>query len=123
MDSGPPPAPAVGYPYGTGEGRLDDSGAPRDPDIADSAPRLVHRTPPLYPPSARERGEQGTVRLRVLVTEDGEVDGATVTQSSGSPALDAAAIATVLHWEYEPAFHDGRAVPAPAHAEVRFSLD
>lgn len=97
-----------------------DSRAAREPYAYDLTPRLFHRTAPVYPPEARGRGEQGRVRLLVSVNEDGDVMDARVTRSSGYPDLDAAAIATVMQWEYEPAFHEGRAVPGDARAQVTF---
>ena len=123
--SAPPPARSdapIPYPYGTGPDPQDDAPAPREPDISDSAPRLVHRTQPLYPPEARARGAQGLVGLRVFINEDGNVDDATVIRSSGSEVLDESALAAVLHWEYEPAFQNGRAVPATIREQVTFSL-
>lgn len=43
-----------------------------------------------YPPSALANGEQGVVRFRLLVGEDGRVRDCAITVSSGSAALDAA---------------------------------
>jgi TonB family protein len=44
-----------------------------------------------YPPEALDRGEQGTVNVRVAVNTSGRVSACTVLQSSGSQALDHAA--------------------------------
>jgi TonB family protein len=43
-----------------------------------------------YPPEALDRGEQGTVNVRVAVNTSGRVSACTVLQSSGSQTLDRA---------------------------------
>ena len=122
-DSPPPdPVPADRYPYGTGADSPDESQAPRASDVPDAGPRIVHWSAPIYPSGALSRREQGTVHLRVFVNEEGRVDDATVTESSGSLALDDAAIATVLHWAYEPAVQNGRAIPSTVREHVTFDL-
>jgi periplasmic protein TonB len=45
-----------------------------------------------YPEAARARGEQGTVRLALTIGRDGRVQSARVIGSSGSSALDQAAL-------------------------------
>jgi periplasmic protein TonB len=45
-----------------------------------------------YPEAARARGEQGTVRLALTISRDGRVQSARVIGSSGSSALDQAAL-------------------------------
>lgn len=45
-----------------------------------------------YPEAARARGEQGTVRLALTIGRNGRVTSARVIGSSGSPALDQAAL-------------------------------
>ncbi|RPH46639.1 MAG: energy transducer TonB [Burkholderiales bacterium] len=55
-------------------------------------------------------GEQGEVRLDVHVGADGAVIDVQVRASSGSPALDRAAIDTVRRWRFRPATVDGQAV-------------
>jgi periplasmic protein TonB len=45
-----------------------------------------------YPEAARARGEQGTVRLAITISRDGRVQSARVIGSSGSSALDQAAL-------------------------------
>jgi protein TonB len=45
-----------------------------------------------YPEAARARGEQGTVRLALMIGRGGHVISARLIGSSGSPALDQAAL-------------------------------
>jgi TonB family protein len=47
-------------------------------------------------------GEQGIVRLRVLVTGAGEFPGCSIEATSGYPRLDEGACAFVGSWKYKP---------------------
>jgi protein TonB len=67
-------------------------------------------TSPTYPAAARRMGEEGTVRLDVHIGADGAVLEVRVKQSSGSPALDRAAMDTVRRWRFIPATVDGQPV-------------
>lgn len=87
-----------------------------DPAAADESvqrgvsAKPVKRTPPIYPASALNRGEQGWVQLSYVVTETGEVIDPVVEASSGSPAFERAAMRTVKGWSYEPATWNGDAI-------------
>jgi len=79
--------------------------------------------PPAYPAVARRRGLQGTVTVRVLVGADGSIESADVADSSGSDALDDAALETVRsRWRFVPARHDGLAVESWVLVPIRFAL-
>jgi protein TonB len=82
----------------------------------------THTTPP-YPLSSIRLGEEGTVRLQLSVAADGSVISATVEHSSGSYALDQAAVEWVRkHWRYRPRTVDGLAQATTTEADVRFDL-
>lgn len=79
--------------------------------------------PPTYPAPALRNHEQGTVLLRVEVDRSGQPVAVSIERSSGSRSLDQAARQQVLrHWRFEPAQHDGVAVPAIGMVPVQFSL-
>lgn len=79
--------------------------------------------PPAYPIPALRNREQGTVLLRVEVDSNGQPVTVSIERSSGSRSLDQAARQQVLrHWRFEPAQHDGVAVPAIGMVPVQFSL-
>jgi TonB family protein len=84
----------------------------------DTPARLVLRTGDVVPPGLLS--QSGSVSLLVSVNQVGNVSDARVTQSSGNMALDSAAIATVMRWEFEPAFHNGHAVPSEIGETVSF---
>src|SRR5437899_1332969 len=57
---------------------------------------------PVYPLRAALHGDAGEVGLRVILKDDGHVQDATVTKSSGSTILDHEARAAVLNWRLAP---------------------
>ena len=75
-----------------------------------------------YPIDSIPLGEQGVARVDFIVRTDGVVDELRVTQSSGSPRLDAAAIAIVRKWRFKPAMQDGHAIPWRQFSNVAFVL-
>jgi TonB family protein len=79
---------------------------------------------PLYPVRSRERAEQGTVTLHVLVAIDGSVERIEIAQSSGFDDLDQSALDTVLkRWRFVAAKRsDGRPVESWVLVPIRFAL-
>jgi periplasmic protein TonB len=90
-------------------------------------PRLVAGSEtnqaPTYPESARRRGEEGAVMVRVSVSADGMPLEVSVLRTSGHSSLDLAALSAVRQWHFVPATQGGRPVPAIAEVPVRFQLD
>ena len=100
------------------------------PAIALAGPVLItaprFRSPPMpavYPPRAIEFGLTGTVLVRALVAPDGRTQEMRVWRSSGQPLLDAAAVAAVRRWAFEPASVGGRHVEAWVEVPVNFQLN
>jgi protein TonB len=86
-------------------------------------PRYAAAAQPPYPAAARRLGEEGSVVVHVRIGRDGKVLTSTLAQSSGSPRLDAAALAHALaHWRFTPALKDGVAVEESRDITVRFQL-
>lgn len=95
---------------------------PPAPPTPPSAIAATHTQPP-YPMIAVREGQQGTVQLNISVAADGSVQDVSVTESSGSQALDDAAIEWIKeHWRYRPATRNGQAVVANTRADVVFNL-
>lgn len=78
---------------------------------------------PRYPLASRRLGEQGTVVLRVEVSESGTVSRLDVGSSSGSERLDRAALATVANWRFEPARRGRMAVASAVEVPIIFRLE
>lgn len=81
---------------------------------ADSARKLVERTPAPYPALARNMGLQGTVKLDVVVGADGAVKETQI--KGGHPVLAQAAANSVRRWKWEPAAHESHEM-----VEVKFT--
>ncbi|HEV7268901.1 MAG TPA: energy transducer TonB [Falsiroseomonas sp.] len=97
--------------------------APDGPVLV-TAPRYRRPpAPPAYPPRAVEFGLTGTVLVRARVGPDGSTAETRLWRSSGHPLLDAAAIAAVRRWAFEPASVDGRRVEAWVEVPVHFRLN
>jgi len=80
------------------------------------------RIAPAYPQRSRRNGEEGTVILRVELSEAGNVDAARVQTSSGFPRLDEAAIAAVRAWRCQPARRNGQPISTTALQPFKFVL-
>lgn len=80
-------------------------------------------TQPEFPPSARRAGESGTVVLAIFVKEDGRPGEVKVAKSSGSTALDEAAVKEVQrNWRLVPGKEDGKPVAMWYNFAVTFKL-
>lgn len=82
----------------------------------------VVKPAPAYPASAREREEEGTVKVEVIVNEQGQVESTRVISSSGSPRLDRAAQNAAQKAQYHPKKIDGENVRTRFVAGYTFSL-
>jgi TonB family protein len=85
-----------------------------------SAGLLVTRVPPIYSPEARSTRIQGTVVIKVLINQSGDVVSADLV--SGHPMLAPAAIDAVKQWKYKPYLLNGNAVDVETQVTVNFTL-
>lgn len=77
---------------------------------------------PQYPRSARRRGDEGTVVVRVAVSASGVPDTVQLLSSSGFQSLDSAAVEAVRGWRFIPARRGDVAVPAMLDVPIAFRL-
>jgi TonB family protein len=82
-------------------------------------PAILKRAEFAYPESIRVR--EGVIVARVLINEEGKVDGVVVEVSTPAGVFDSAAIETLLQWRFAPGLLHGRPVPTQIAMEVRFS--
>jgi TonB family protein len=68
--------------------------------------RLAHSVTPKYPPAERSGQAEGTVVLKEIVDETGQVAGVRLVE--GDPLLANAAIQAVKQWRYRPYTRDGK---------------
>lgn len=78
---------------------------------------------PTYPRLSKRMGEQGEVRLRVLVAVDGRVASVQLSRSSGYDRLDEAALESVKHWRFKPATQGGEPLETWVEIPVKFVLE
>lgn len=76
-----------------------------------------------YPRSSQDEGEEGTVKLSVLVEANGSVSEVKVTQSTGHTRLDAAAVRTAHSAGYRPKSVNGTPVRSRFNTSYTFRLE
>jgi len=69
---------------------------------------IVKSQEAIYPPEARRQGIQGQVILKVLISENGDVETAEVV--SGDPMLAESALDAVKKFKFKPFIRDGKVV-------------
>lgn len=116
--SDPAPASGTGISAGPGSG----TGAGSGSDGGDTRAHCVYCPEPRYPMIARQRGWEGTVRVSLAVGRDGNVQTASLRQSSGHGTLDEAAVAVARRSRFTPPETSGLPTPLFGHIEYRFQL-
>lgn len=87
-----------------------------------SQPVISFFPKPPYPTLARRQSLEGKVELSLSVSPQGTVTEATVAKSSGSDALDQAAVASSYEATFQPARRAGVPTAAQKNVVVNFSL-
>lgn len=106
-----------GQEQGDGEGSGSQSGFPVTP------PSVVSYVEPDYPGRAMLDGTSGVVQVRITVNATGGVDTVSVSGSSGSAALDRAAVAAVYRWTFSPALDThGQPMACTIYLPVNFKI-
>lgn len=102
---------------GDGEGSGSQSGVPVTP------PSVVSYVEPDYPGRAMLDGTSGVVQVRITVNATGGVDAVSVSGSSGSAALDRAAVEAVYRWTFSPALDThGQPMACTIYLPVNFKI-
>lgn len=130
----PPPAPKEEEPppeVARPVPAMDEALPPEVKVPAESAPQtaevLAAPSPrqdfmPVYPMSAKRRGEEGRVLVEATVGVDGRVRTLVVRQSSGFPALDGAACKAVRKARFTPAHVGDKPVEGRVTVPIDFRL-
>ena len=102
---------------GDGAGSGSQSGVPVTP------PSIVSYVEPDYPGRAMLDGTSGVVQVRITVNASGGVDAVSVSGSSGSAALDQAAVDAVYRWTFSPALDThGQPMACTIYLPVNFKI-
>ncbi len=83
--------------------------------------KLTHKVQPVYPPSAKAAGLQGTVKLDVTISKDGVPQDMQVLASPGDE-LTQSAIEAVRQWRYSSTLLNGEPVAVIAEVIVNYTL-
>jgi len=78
---------------------------------------------PVYPPSAKRMGMEGTVMLKVFVSWEGSVIKIEVAHSSGYKILDNAALQAVKNWRFIPARRGETPIDEWVQVPIAFHLN
>ncbi len=96
-----------------------DTAAAKENDV----PVAINSESPFqYPADLYDQGVEGEVRLRLFVDDMGRVhpESTTVASSSGTPALDSAAVRGAALLRFAPAHKDGQPVGTAFYQPVIF---
>ena len=87
------------------------------------APVVMSRVMPIYPPSARAKGETGVVNLSILVGPSGLPQDVKVNASSGNAEMDGSAVKAVSQWKFLPALQGSQALSCRYDVPVSFVIN
>jgi TonB family protein len=76
--------------------------------------------PPEIPPAVRAQGTSGIAEINVQLDAQGNILGATVSQSTGNSSLDLVAVSMARDAHYAPALHDCKPVAGAYTFSVKF---
>jgi protein TonB len=97
--------------------------APDDFVAVEIYPEMIHKEVPEYPRLARTAGITGTVWVKALVDEEGNVIKAIVGKSSGVASLDEAAVNAAYKNKFKPGIQNNRPVKVWVTYEMEFVLN
>ncbi len=83
--------------------------------------KVISRVPPVYPPSAKAAGIQGTVLLDTVILKDGTAGEITV-RSSPNDDLSQASLESVRQWRWSPTLLNGQPVEVVTEVSINFTL-
>lgn len=85
-------------------------------------PEMIYEEKPEYPRLAKQAGLEGTVWVQALVDKEGTVRKAQVARSSGTAALDEAAVEAAYKNKFKPGIQNGRPVAVWVTYKVDFQI-
>ena len=97
--------------------QLLDAGSVTDP------PRDIDNKSPPYPQIARRHNAEGSVKIKILIDENGEVELTEILKCIGHPSFREAVRKTVPQWRFTPPRHQGQPLKVWCVREIEFKLD
>jgi len=80
----------------------------------------LNQVRPVYPPDAKAAGQQGTVRLRVVVAENGTLK--EIRDVTGPFPLIESTVEAIRQWTWKPTELDGVPVAVITDIDVNYAL-
>ena len=99
-----------------------DVGAPQPVTGPSYSAAYLSNPAPKYPAAARRLKLQGTATIRVMVSPEGHPVRVTLQKTSGTRALDEAALEAVQQWSFVPARRGGKPSAAEVDVPLCFTL-
>ena len=123
----PPEKPSVSPPSSTPDSSFAFDSAPRvvagrvlRPTDRFIPSHLLYTVEPIYPLEAKQKGIEGTVKIRLSVSADGTVHNIQLVE--GPPILIPAALDAAQYWRYMPALLNGQPIETEQDIEINFHL-
>ena len=88
----------------------------------DKYPEMINEVQPVYPLLAVNSGLEGTVWVRALISEGGDILEAVIEKSSGFTSFDEAALKAARKCKYNPGIQQGIPVSCWVSYKVEFNL-
>ena len=107
---------------GDGNGKRGNGDKPADPNAIVNG-GYVRLPKVMYPSISQDQGEEGTVKLSIIVEANGSVSEVKVTQSTNHQRLDAAAVRAAQGAGYRPKSVNGTPVRTRFNTSYTFSLE
>jgi TonB family protein len=70
-------------------------------------PKIIYDENPVYPAEAAKKNIEGKVKVRFLISKEGDVDRVVIEKTSGSEILDSAAVDYINKLKFSPAKENG----------------
>jgi len=86
------------------------------------AAKLISKTDPVYPDSARQQGLEGTVLIQAIIGKTGNIMDAHVLGNDTPQDLAQAALDAVRTWQYQPSRLNGEPVEVITTVTINFQL-
>ncbi|MBW2011182.1 MAG: energy transducer TonB [Deltaproteobacteria bacterium] len=83
----------------------------------------IVKVPPLYPTRARQKGIEGWVKVKFLITEQGLVGKIEIQDAQPKRIFDQSVIRSLSSWRFSPATVDGVPVKVWAMTTIVFELE
>lgn len=86
-------------------------------------PMIIYAPAPEYPPEARKQKLEGKVKLKITISDEGEVSKAEVSESSGYDFFDNAALDAIKNWRFTPAEENGHLIEEIRTIKIIFRFE